>query len=87
MEQSTFELLMAAVIGSGIIPLVGQLKKTKIVEWVRPEFITAVLAVGLGFALAGWLMPEATATEIIKQALQAVGVTSVAYGGWKAVKK
>ncbi len=87
MELETLQTAVAFIVGGLVIPLVGAIKQTIIVNYVRPEFLTALLAIGITAGLGTWLAPELSINEIIRLGLAAVGGTSIIYGGKKVIVK
>ena len=85
LEQGTIVTLLSIVVGGVIVPVVGGLKKTVIVNWIKPEFITFVLAGLSAWGLLVWLdpvqliTPMLAATKILTLALATTGATSLVY--------
>lgn len=78
-EQGTLLTILAVVVGGVIIPIVNGIKKTVVVNWVKPEFITFILAAGAAYGLTAWLEPGTPIMDVLQLALATTGVTSIAY--------
>lgn len=87
MEVETIQMLLAAIAGGLVIPLVGALKATALTNYVRPEFLKAAILTLVAWGLSAWLMPELAMSEIIQLGLAATGAGTVLYGAKKAVTK
>lgn len=87
MGNETLQIIAAAVVGGLIVPIVGALKMTVIVKYVKPEFLTLTLAALAVWGLAAWQAPELTANDIILLAMAATGTGSIVYGTKKIAKK
>lgn len=80
--METLQILLGLFAGS--IPLViGQLRKTRIVEWVKPELISGVLAIAVCWLLSLVLVPDMTFHTIVILGLAVVGGSTVATGAAK----
>ena len=85
MGNETLTTLLAIVVGGVVIPIVGVIKKTVVVNYIRPEFLTAILAIVAAYGLSLWLVPGITIDDLIRLALASVGGTSLIYGTTKIV--
>ncbi len=83
--EEILQTVAAFVVGGLVIPLVGKIKQTVIVNYVRPEFLTGLLAIGATYGLSVFLAPDLQINDIIRLAMAAIGGTSLIYGGKKAV--
>lgn len=84
--MDSMTILLPIIVGGAIVPVVALIKKTGVADIVRPEFISAILAIAASYGLSQWLAPDATIEMIIQQGLAALGGTSLVYGGVKVVK-
>lgn len=82
--QSGF--LLPFIIGGLIMPIVEGLKKTVLVNWVRPEFLTGSLAIAIAFAIEAIAQSGIDPSEIVKNAFVSVGVATTMFGSHKATK-
>ena len=83
MDQGTMEVILAAVAGGVVVPIVEQLKKTVVTTYIKPEFLTVTLLTLVAWGVTAWLAPPVVVTEVFKLGFAAAGAAGVVYATTK----